>query len=67
MRFNNLAEAETFKSSHADYLAELEQQALATPRVAWTEVWLNGNYPSYVTGYDEDEEEVRAARIYINL
>ncbi len=57
IQFYTLAEAEAWKSKHLQALKILENSFLQShPDVSYTEVWLNGEAPSAIMGFNHDDE-----------
>lgn len=63
MRFDSVESAERFKEKYAQYLEELCEYALGIEIVAYADIWLNGNMPSFVAGYNSDDVLVVCIRI----
>lgn len=53
--FNSLQDAEDFKKSNADLLMRIQAEVEAVPGVVSSEVWLNGNPPSFIVGLDSED------------
>ena len=56
--FTNLNEAEQFKAANALYLDKKSKEIRRLDNVAYTEVWLTKNVPSYIAGFNCDDEIV---------
>lgn len=61
--FGSLEEVEAFifKESHAIHC--LREEAEAIKGAVSSEVWLNGNCPSYVVAIDDEDQEIACFRI----
>lgn len=55
--FESLNEAEQFKVDNCEYLDALQSEINSLPGVAYSEVWLNGNSPSCVIGFDAEDQQ----------
>jgi hypothetical protein len=58
MIFKSLEEADHFKQCEADRLMQLQTEALALDGVVHTEIWLCGNCPSFVAGFNSEDAQV---------
>ena len=56
MRFASLDQAQAWRQRSRGLLAELEAIAAAVEGVAYTDTWLCGNAPSYVAGFNAEDE-----------
>jgi hypothetical protein len=58
MIFKSLEDAEAYSSHNKEKLYQLQKEAESVPGVVNSDVWLNGNCPSYVVGVDNDDKEI---------
>lgn len=59
----NLSQAEAFKIDNRELLISLQDEVNSIPNVAYSEIWLNGNAPHFVAGYDFDDNQIVSLRI----
>jgi hypothetical protein len=55
--FKSLIETEQFKIDNCEYLAALQSELNSLPGVVYSEIWLNGNSPSCVIGFDAEDQQ----------
>lgn len=56
--FTSVQEALSYEIANEAALRRLQREAEAVPGVEYSEVWLNGNCPSFVAGYDNQDEVI---------
>lgn len=58
MIFASLTHAEEFKQNNLKLLSELSSEVEKLEGIERSEVWLCGNCPSFIAGYDDNEEQI---------
>lgn len=61
--FDSLAAAEGFAAKNQPLIAAALRDVDATEGVVWSDVWLNGNGPSFVEGYNADDQPIVAVKL----
>jgi len=56
--FKTLEEAKIFELENEGLLSELSTIAKSVSGCLRTEIWLNGNAPSYISVIDEEDQEI---------
>lgn len=63
MMFKNINEAEAFKNNNTAMLQALQTEIEKIDGVAYSDVWLNKNSPSFVAGYNNEDEQIVSLKI----
>lgn len=58
MKFNDLADATSWRAANRNLIASVEAEATAVEGVHYTDVCLCGNCPSYIAGLSADDQEL---------
>jgi hypothetical protein len=58
MRFTDRSQADQWRHRHQNLLMALNMEASAVEGVSYAETWLCGGSPSFVAGFDEDDQMV---------
>lgn len=61
--FESLKQAEEFKENNQWMLLTLQSEAESVAGVVCSEVWLNGNCPSFVVGIDCEDQHIVSFKI----
>ncbi len=56
--FSSLKEAETFRRNNSTMIDLLKMRVSNMPGVVHADVWLNESEPSFVAGYDAQDEQI---------
>lgn len=63
MTFKNIKEAEKYKKDNAAMLQQLQSEVEKIEGVAYSDIWLNKIAPSFIAGYNSDDEQVVSLKI----
>lgn len=64
IQFESIEQAEQFKLDHAALISQAADVALACDSVSYVETWLCQNSPSYVAGFDNNDDIVVSVPLY---
>ena len=58
MIFSSTQQAEQFQRDNMALLQDLSNEVERIDLVSYSEVWLNGNGPSFIAGYSSEDEQI---------
>lgn len=58
MIFESFAHSEKFKKDNLKLLSDLSNEVENIADVDYSEVWLNGNSPSFIAGFDKNDIQI---------
>lgn len=61
--FTSAQEALSYEIDNQASLRRLQREVEAVPGVSYSEVWLNGSCPSFVAGYDDQDEVIVCVKV----
>lgn len=63
MNFDSLSQAKRYERDNADLISMLQKETEAIDGVLYSEVWLNGNPPSFVAGFNNEDEHIVSLKL----